>query len=213
MCSHTRFVYMFTVNVLTSCTELEPLQRAASVTPALCSGVQHIALTHELESLSLTCPQISNLGKMMSVVQTKPVQTSAITGQGSTNPLAQILQVSCLHERWRGGALNSWDAVHLSKTSGITPPPHPPTPSLSLSTDQGSAPSRHHPEAGVLRRRQAHHHYYHFPSRRSGKQAHHPQHQRGLTHHYEAGHHHHQDHPHVGDHVAARSHRSGFLHC
>lgn len=129
MCSHTRFVYMFTVNVLTSCTELEPLQRAASVTPALCSGVQLIALTHELESLSLACPQISNLGKMMSVVQTKPVQTSAVTGQGSTNPLAQILQVSCLHERWRGGALNSWDAVHLSKTSGITSPP----PSLSLS--------------------------------------------------------------------------------
>ncbi|XP_061584023.1 host cell factor 1a isoform X2 [Cololabis saira] len=35
---------------------------------------------------------ISNLGKMMSVVQTKPVQTSAVTGQASTNPLAQILQ-------------------------------------------------------------------------------------------------------------------------
>lgn len=144
----------------------------------------------------------------MSVVQTKPVQTSAVTGQASTNPLAQILQVSCLHEWWRGGALNSWDT--FIQNLGITPPPPH---SLSLSIDQGSAPSRHHPEAGVLCRRQAHHHYYHFPSRRSGKQAHHPQHQRGLTHHYEAGHHHHQDHPHVGDHDAARSHRSGFLHC
>ncbi|XP_046880858.1 host cell factor 1a isoform X1 [Hypomesus transpacificus] len=36
--------------------------------------------------------QISNLGKMMSVVQTKPVQTSAVTGQVSTNPLTQIIQ-------------------------------------------------------------------------------------------------------------------------
>ncbi|KAM6927629.1 host cell factor 1a [Xenentodon cancila] len=35
---------------------------------------------------------ISNLGKMMSVVQTKPVQTSAVTGQASTNPLTQIIQ-------------------------------------------------------------------------------------------------------------------------
>lgn len=42
--------------------------------------------------------QISNLGKMMSVVQTKPVQTSAVTGQASTNPLTQIIQVSYLHE-------------------------------------------------------------------------------------------------------------------
>ncbi|XP_041748405.1 host cell factor 1 isoform X2 [Coregonus clupeaformis] len=35
---------------------------------------------------------ISNLGKMMSVVQTKPVQTSAVTGQASTNPLTQLIQ-------------------------------------------------------------------------------------------------------------------------
>ncbi|CAK6958353.1 host cell factor 1a isoform X2 [Scomber scombrus] len=35
---------------------------------------------------------ISNLGKMMSVVQTKPVQTSAVTGQTSTNPLTQLIQ-------------------------------------------------------------------------------------------------------------------------
>lgn len=35
---------------------------------------------------------------MMSVVQTKPVQTSAVTGQASTNPLTQIIQVSYLHE-------------------------------------------------------------------------------------------------------------------
>uniref|UniRef100_A0A4W5LWA8 Host cell factor 1 n=1 Tax=Hucho hucho TaxID=62062 RepID=A0A4W5LWA8_9TELE len=35
---------------------------------------------------------ISNLGKMMSVVQTKPVQTSAVIGQASTNPLTQLIQ-------------------------------------------------------------------------------------------------------------------------
>uniref|UniRef100_A0A6Q2XGA9 Host cell factor 1 n=1 Tax=Esox lucius TaxID=8010 RepID=A0A6Q2XGA9_ESOLU len=35
---------------------------------------------------------ISNLGKMMSVVQTKPVQTSAVTGQASINPLTQLIQ-------------------------------------------------------------------------------------------------------------------------
>ncbi|XP_042150860.1 host cell factor 1 isoform X4 [Oncorhynchus tshawytscha] len=36
--------------------------------------------------------QISSLGKMISVVQTKPVQTSAVTGQVSTNPLSQLIQ-------------------------------------------------------------------------------------------------------------------------
>ncbi|XP_064822736.1 host cell factor 1-like isoform X7 [Oncorhynchus masou masou] len=35
---------------------------------------------------------ISSLGKMISVVQTKPVQTSAVTGQASTNPLSQLIQ-------------------------------------------------------------------------------------------------------------------------
>ncbi|XP_030403909.1 host cell factor 1 [Gopherus evgoodei] len=36
--------------------------------------------------------QISNLGKVMSVVQTKPVQTSAVTGQASSGPVTQIIQ-------------------------------------------------------------------------------------------------------------------------
>uniref|UniRef100_A0A673Z4E4 Host cell factor 1 n=1 Tax=Salmo trutta TaxID=8032 RepID=A0A673Z4E4_SALTR len=35
---------------------------------------------------------MSSLGKMISVVQTKPVQTSAVTGQPSTNPLSQLIQ-------------------------------------------------------------------------------------------------------------------------
>lgn len=45
--------------------------------------------------------QISNLGKMMSVVQTKPVQTSAVTGQASTGPVTQIIQV----RTYNGGAM------------------------------------------------------------------------------------------------------------
>uniref|UniRef100_A0A8D0H827 Host cell factor C1 n=1 Tax=Sphenodon punctatus TaxID=8508 RepID=A0A8D0H827_SPHPU len=36
--------------------------------------------------------QISNLGKVMSVVQTKPVQSSAVTGQASSGPVTQIIQ-------------------------------------------------------------------------------------------------------------------------
>ncbi|XP_030632847.1 host cell factor 1a [Chanos chanos] len=35
---------------------------------------------------------LSSLGKVMSVVQTKPVQTSAVTGQASTSPVTQIIQ-------------------------------------------------------------------------------------------------------------------------
>lgn len=37
--------------------------------------------------------QLSSLGKMMSVVQTKPVQTAAVTGHASSNPVTQIIQV------------------------------------------------------------------------------------------------------------------------
>ncbi|KAM7133938.1 host cell factor 1 isoform 2-T4 [Macrochelys suwanniensis] len=42
---------------------------------------------------------ISNLGKVMSVVQTKPVQSSAVTGQASSGPVTQIIQVSGSWER------------------------------------------------------------------------------------------------------------------
>lgn len=43
--------------------------------------------------------QISNLGslgKLMSVVQTKPVQSGAVTGQAGSSPVAQIIQVLAL---------------------------------------------------------------------------------------------------------------------
>ncbi|XP_059394410.1 host cell factor 1-like [Carassius carassius] len=42
--------------------------------------------------LSMGGNLISNLGKVVSVVQTKPVQTNAVTGQASSNPLTQIIQ-------------------------------------------------------------------------------------------------------------------------
>lgn len=45
--------------------------------------------------------EISNLGKVMSVVQTKPVQTSAVTGQASTGPVTQIIQVNAQSRRKR----------------------------------------------------------------------------------------------------------------
>ncbi|XP_048878758.1 host cell factor 1-like isoform X2 [Brienomyrus brachyistius] len=35
---------------------------------------------------------ISNLGKVMSMVQTKPVQTTAVTGQAASSPVTQIIQ-------------------------------------------------------------------------------------------------------------------------
>lgn len=36
---------------------------------------------------------LGNLGKVVSVVQTKPVQSGAVTGQAGSNPVTQILQV------------------------------------------------------------------------------------------------------------------------
>lgn len=36
---------------------------------------------------------LSNLGKVVSVVQTKPVQSGAVTGQAGSSSVAQILQV------------------------------------------------------------------------------------------------------------------------
>lgn len=60
------------------------------------SPAQAVPLTGLWITLCALCLpfQISNLGKVMSVVQTKPVQTSAVTGQASTGPVTQIIQVS-----------------------------------------------------------------------------------------------------------------------
>lgn len=61
---------------------------------------------------------------MMSVVQTKPVQTSAVTGQASTNPLTQIIQVSYLHEcrNKTGGSFNLLRQDTFLQNVGITRP-------------------------------------------------------------------------------------------
>lgn len=47
--------------------------------------------------ITLYCSQISSLGKMMSVVQTKPVQTSAVTGQAGGSPVTLIQVSSAAH--------------------------------------------------------------------------------------------------------------------
>lgn len=61
---------------------------------------------------------------MMSVVQTKPVQTSAVTGQASTNPLTQIIQVSHLHEcrNKTGGSFELLRQDTFLQNVGIMPP-------------------------------------------------------------------------------------------
>nr|XP_061779867.1 host cell factor 1-like [Nerophis lumbriciformis] len=67
-------------------------QQAQVVTTVMGGVTKTIALVKSPLTMGSGGTLISNLGKMMSVVQTKPVQTGAVTGQASTNPLAQILQ-------------------------------------------------------------------------------------------------------------------------
>uniref|UniRef100_A0A8C1XF82 Host cell factor 1 n=1 Tax=Cyprinus carpio TaxID=7962 RepID=A0A8C1XF82_CYPCA len=63
----------------------------AQVVTTMVGGVTK-TITLVKSPLSMGGNLISNLGKVMSVVQTKPVQTSAVTGQASSNPLTQIIQ-------------------------------------------------------------------------------------------------------------------------
>ncbi|XP_028430593.1 host cell factor 1a isoform X1 [Perca flavescens] len=67
-------------------------QQAQVVTTVVGGVTKTITLVKSPLTMGSSGTLISNLGKMMSVVQTKPVQTSAITGQASTNPLTQIIQ-------------------------------------------------------------------------------------------------------------------------
>uniref|UniRef100_A0A1A7WU40 Host cell factor 1 n=2 Tax=Iconisemion striatum TaxID=60296 RepID=A0A1A7WU40_9TELE len=67
-------------------------QQAQVVTTVVGGVTKTITLVKSPLTMGGSGTLISNLGKMMSVVQTKPVQTSAVTGQASTNPLAQIIQ-------------------------------------------------------------------------------------------------------------------------
>lgn len=67
-------------------------QQAQVVTTVVGGVTKTITLVKSPLTMGSGGTLISNLGKMMSVVQTKPVQTSAVTGQASTNPLTQIIQ-------------------------------------------------------------------------------------------------------------------------
>ncbi|KAM3911896.1 host cell factor 1 isoform 2-T2 [Leptodactylus fuscus] len=67
-------------------------QQAQVVTTVVGGVTKTITLVKSPISVPGGSTLISNLGKMMSVVQTKPVQTSAITGQASSGPLTQIIQ-------------------------------------------------------------------------------------------------------------------------
>ncbi|KAM4587206.1 host cell factor 1a isoform 2-T2 [Odontesthes bonariensis] len=67
-------------------------QQAQVVTTVVGGVTKTITLVKSPLTMGSSGTLISNLGKMMSVVQTKPVQTSAVTGQASTNPLTQLIQ-------------------------------------------------------------------------------------------------------------------------
>uniref|UniRef100_A0AAQ4P5L4 Host cell factor 1 n=1 Tax=Gasterosteus aculeatus aculeatus TaxID=481459 RepID=A0AAQ4P5L4_GASAC len=67
-------------------------QQAQVVTTVVGGVTKTITLVKSPLTMGSGGTLISSLGKMMSVVQTKPVQTSAITGQASTNPLTQLIQ-------------------------------------------------------------------------------------------------------------------------
>uniref|UniRef100_A0A665VSM4 Host cell factor 1 n=1 Tax=Echeneis naucrates TaxID=173247 RepID=A0A665VSM4_ECHNA len=74
-------------------TTTRPIITQAQVVTTVVGGVtKTITLVKSPLTMGSSGTLISNLGKMMSVVQTKPVQTSAVTGQASTNPLTQIIQ-------------------------------------------------------------------------------------------------------------------------
>ncbi|XP_051269976.1 host cell factor 1a isoform X1 [Dicentrarchus labrax] len=67
-------------------------QQAQVVTTVVGGVTKTITLVKSPLTMGSSGTLISNLGKMMSVVQTKPVQTSAVTGQASNNPLTQLIQ-------------------------------------------------------------------------------------------------------------------------
>uniref|UniRef100_A0A452DKP8 Host cell factor C1 n=1 Tax=Capra hircus TaxID=9925 RepID=A0A452DKP8_CAPHI len=67
-------------------------QQAQVVTTVVGGVTKTITLVKSPISVPGGSALISNLGKVMSVVQTKPVQTSAVTGQASTGPVTQIIQ-------------------------------------------------------------------------------------------------------------------------
>ncbi|XP_076850379.1 host cell factor 1a isoform X2 [Brachyhypopomus gauderio] len=67
-------------------------QQAQVVTTVVGGVTKTITLVKSPLSMAGGGTLISSLGKVMSVVQTKPVQSSAVTGQASTSPVTQIIQ-------------------------------------------------------------------------------------------------------------------------
>lgn len=67
-------------------------QQAQVVTTVVGGVTKTITLVKNPISIPESSALISNLGKVMSVVQTKSVQTSATSGQVSVNPVTQIIQ-------------------------------------------------------------------------------------------------------------------------
>ncbi|XP_056366399.1 LOW QUALITY PROTEIN: host cell factor 1 [Oenanthe melanoleuca] len=67
-------------------------QQAQVVTTVVGGVTKTITLVKSPISVPGGSALISNLGKVMSVVQTKPVQSSAVTGQASSGPVTQIIQ-------------------------------------------------------------------------------------------------------------------------
>uniref|UniRef100_A0A672NXG6 Host cell factor 1 n=1 Tax=Sinocyclocheilus grahami TaxID=75366 RepID=A0A672NXG6_SINGR len=80
-----------TPTVSSPTTVARPIITQAQVVTTMVGGVTK-TITLVKSPLSMGGNLISNLGKMMSVVQTKPMQTTSMTGQASSNPLTQIIQ-------------------------------------------------------------------------------------------------------------------------
>ncbi|KAI4901575.1 hypothetical protein NFI96_012098, partial [Prochilodus magdalenae] len=67
-------------------------QQAQVVTTVVGGVTKTITLVKSPLTVGSGGTLISSLGKVMSVVQTKPVQTSAVTGQAGSSPVTQIIQ-------------------------------------------------------------------------------------------------------------------------
>ncbi|XP_043936108.1 host cell factor 1 isoform X2 [Protopterus annectens] len=67
-------------------------QQAQVVTTVVGGVTKTITLVKSPISVPGGSALISNLGKVVSVVQSKPMQTSSVTGQASTGPVTQIIQ-------------------------------------------------------------------------------------------------------------------------
>ncbi|RMC22724.1 hypothetical protein DUI87_00266 [Hirundo rustica rustica] len=93
-------------------------QQAQVVTTVVGGVTKTITLVKSPISVPGGSALISNLGKVMSVVQTKPVQSSAVTGQASSGPVTQIIQ-----HAGGGGAAKPPTILGISSVSPSTTKP------------------------------------------------------------------------------------------